>query len=425
MRFHNRCLAVAAAFVSTFGTFGASQAVDLSIVTGWEGRDLQILRANLAVYEDRTGNTVEIVPLPRYTTDQFERYSLWLTAQNEEIDLYVTDTTWAPQLSEHFLDMSVAADTVIPTHFPVIIESQTVGEKLLALPLFAEAAALFYRKDLLEKHVAFVPASWSEMVDTARNIQEAERAEGNSEMVGFVFPGALGEALTANALEWIKSHGGGQIVEPDGTISINNTRAAEALKIALSWIGDISPLAVLEYTEEDARRVWNEGNAVFFRGSSDEFARSKADSSPLKDAFEMTSLPIGQGGSSPAATLGGWNVAVSRYTPHPEEATALALYLASSDVQEQRAIQQGKLPTIIALYNDVDVTTQQPGIRRWKGILENAVQLPAAATKHNYNLVNSEFWTAVHNTLSANGSAEENVTILERRLKRVKGANWQ
>jgi trehalose/maltose transport system substrate-binding protein len=425
MRFHNRCLAVAAVFVSTCGTFSASQAVDLSIVTGWEGRDLQILRANLAVYEDRTGNTVEIVPLPRYTTDQFERYSLWLTAQNEEIDLYVTDTTWAPQLSEHFLDMSVAADTVIPTHFPVIIESQTVGEKLLALPLFAEAAALFYRKDLLEKHVAFVPASWSEMVDTARNIQEAERAEGNSEMVGFVFPGALGEALTANALEWIKSHGGGQIVEPDGTISINNTRAAEALKIALSWIGDISPLSVLEYTEEDARRIWNEGNAVFFRGSSDEFDRSKADSSPLKDAFEMTSLPIGQGGSSPAATLGGWNVAVSRYTPHPEEATALALYLASSDVQEQRAIQQGKLPTIIALYNDVDVTTQQPGIRRWKGILENAVQLPAAATKHNYNLVNSEFWTAVHNTLSANGSAEENVTILERRLKRVKGANWQ
>lgn len=425
MRFHNRCLAVAAVFVSTLGTFSASQAVDLSIVTGWEGRDLQILRANLAVYEDRTGNTVEIVPLPRYTTDQFERYSLWLTAQNEEIDLYVTDTTWAPQLSEHFLDMSVAADTVIPTHFPVIIESQTVGEKLLALPLFAEAAALFYRKDLLEKHVAFVPASWSEMVDTARNIQEAERAEGNSEMVGFVFPGALGEALTANALEWIKSHGGGQIVEPDGTISINNTRAAEALKIALSWIGDISPLAVLEYTVGDARRIWNEGNAVFFRGSSDEFARSKADSSPLKDAFEMTSLPIGQGGSSPAATLGGWNVAVSRYTPHPEEATALALYLASSDVQEQRAIQQGKLPTIIALYNDVDVTTQQPGIRRWKGILENAVQLPAAATKHNYNLVNSEFWTAVHNTLSANGSAEENVTILERRLKRVKGANWQ
>jgi trehalose/maltose transport system substrate-binding protein len=425
MRFHNRCLAVAATVLSTFGTLGASQAVDLSIVTGWEGRDLQILRANLAVYEDRTGNTVEIVPLPRYTTDQFERYSLWLAAQNEEIDLYVTDTTWAPQLSEHFLDMSVAADTVIPTHFPEIIESQTVGEKLLALPLFAEAAALFYRKDLLEKHVAFVPASWSEMVDTARNIQEAERAEGNSEMVGYVFPGALGEALTANALEWIKSHGGGQIVEPDGTISINNTRAAEALKIALSWIGDVSPLAVLEYTEEDARRIWNEGNAVFFRGSSDEFARSKANDSPLRDVFEMTSLPIGQGGSSPAATLGGWNIAVSRYTPHPEEATALALYLASSDVQEQRAIQQGKLPTIIALYNDVDVTTQQPGIRRWKAILENAVQLPAAATKHNYNLVSSEFWTAVHNTLSANGSAEENVTILERRLKRVKGANWQ
>ncbi len=425
MRFHNRFLVVAAILTSALGTVSTSHAVDLSIVTGWEGRDLQILRANLAVYEDRTGNKVEIIPLPRYTDDQFERYSLWLTAQNEEIDLYMTDSTWAPQLSEHFLDMAFAADNVIPTHFPVTIESQTVDGKLLALPIYAESTALYYRKDLLEKHVAFVPASWSEMVDTARSIQEAERAGGNLEMVGFVFPGALGEDLTATALEWIKSHGGGQIIEPDGTISINNTRAAEALKIALSWIGDIVPLAVLEYTEEDARKVWDAGNAVFFRASSDEFARSKADNAPLKDLFEMTSLPIGQGGASPAATLGGWNVAVSRYTPHPEEATALALFLASSDVQEQRAIQQGKLPTIIALYNDVDVTTQQPGIRRWKGILENAVQLPAAATKHNYNVVNSEFWTAVHNTLSASGSAEENVTILERRLKRVKGANWQ
>ncbi|WP_306257690.1 extracellular solute-binding protein [Pararhizobium sp. IMCC21322] len=425
MRFHNRFLVTAAILTSAFGTVSASHAVDLSIVTGWEGRDLQILRANLAVYEDRTGNKVEIVPLPRYTNDQFERYSLWLTAQNEEIDLYMTDSTWAPQLSEHFLDMTFAAENVIPNHFPVTIESQTVDGKLLALPIYAEATALYYRKDLLEKHVAFVPASWSEMVDTARSIQEAERAGGNLEMVGFVFPGALGEDLTATALEWIKSHGGGQIVEPDGTISINNTRAAEALKIALSWIGDIAPLAVLEYTEEDARKVWDAGNAVFFRASSDEFARSKAENAPLKDLFEMTSLPIGQGGSSPAATLGGWNVAVSRYTPHPEEATALALFLASSDVQEQRAIQQGKLPTIVALYNDIDVTTQQPGIRRWKGILENAVQLPAAATKHNYNVVNSEFWTAVHNTLSASGSAEENVTILERRLKRVKGANWR
>lgn len=414
----------ASAFVVALDS-GPAQAAELSIVTGFEGRDLQILKSNLAVFEDRTGNTVSIVPLPRYTTDQFERYSLWLTAQNEDIDVYLTDATWAPQLAEHFLDLSEPAADIIPSHFPATIESQTANGRLVALPLFARAAALYYRKDLLEKHVAFVPASWTEMVDTARNIQEAERAGGNSEMVGFVFAGAPGEDLAANALEWIKSHGGGQIVEPDGTISINNTRAAEALKNVLAWIGDVVPEEVLDYDEEAARQVWNAGNAVFLRAGSDEFGRSKADDSALKNRFEMTSLPIGDGGSSPAATLGGWNVAVSRYTPHPEEAVELALFLASSDVQEQRAIQQGKLPTITALYNDPDITTVQPGIRRWKGILENAVPLPSAATLQNYNLVISEFWTAVHNTLSANGSAEENVTILERRLKRLKSSGWR
>nr|WP_306267524.1 extracellular solute-binding protein [Pararhizobium sp. IMCC3301] len=403
----------------------SAQAAELSIVTGFEDRDLQILKSNLAVFEDRTGNTVTIVPLPRYTNDQFERYSLWLTAQNEDIDVYLTDTTWAPQLAEHFLDLAEPAADIIQLHFPATIESQTANGRLVALPMFAKAAALYYRKDLLEKHVAFVPASWTEMVDTARNIQEAERAGGNRNMVGFVFAGAPGEDLAANALEWIKSHGGGQIVEPDGTISINNTRAAEALKKVLAWIGDVVPLEVVDYDEAAARQVWDAGNAVFLRADSDEFSRSRADDSALKDRVEMTSLPIGEGGSSPAATLGGWNVAVSRYTPHPQEATELALFLASSDVQEQLAIQQGKLPTITALYNDPDVTTVQPGIRRWKSILENAVPLPSATTMQNYNEVINEFWTAVHNTLSANGSAEENVTILERRLKRLKGSGWR
>jgi trehalose/maltose transport system substrate-binding protein len=38
--------------------------------------------------------------------------------------------------------------------------------------------------------------------------------------------------------------------------------------------------------------------------------------------------------------------------------------------------------------------------------------------------VSKEFWTAVHNTLSGSGTAEENLAQLENRLKRLQGSGW-
>ena len=92
--------------------------------------------------------------MPSSTTDQFGQYKLWLAAQNADIDVYRTDVIWAPQLADQFLDLTEAAADVAGDHFPSIIESQTVDGKLVALPFFTDAPALYYRKDLLEKHGA-------------------------------------------------------------------------------------------------------------------------------------------------------------------------------------------------------------------------------------------------------------------------------
>jgi trehalose/maltose transport system substrate-binding protein len=313
----------------------------------------------------------------------------------------------------------------VGNHFPSIIESQTVDGKLVALPAFTDAPALFYRKDLLEKYSKPVPTTWDEMAATAKEIMDAERAAGNAEMYGFVFQGNAYEGLTCNALEWVMSNGGGQIVEPDGTISINNPKAAAAIDMVKGWVGTISPAGVLAYQEEESRGVWQLGNAVFMRNWPYAYQLGNGDDSAVKGKFDVVPLPMGEGeGARSAATLGGWNVAVSKYSKAPEEAIKLALFLSSTEVQKERAIKQSNLPTIVSLYDDADVAAAQPIIPNWKEVFQNAVPRPSAPTKVKYNEVSSLFWSAVHDTLSGNGTAAENLELLEAKLTELKGDAW-
>lgn len=415
----------ATATAAMLAVFGAPvMAEELFYVSGAVGNAVENFKTLVKPWEEATGNTVTLVPMPASTTDQFGQYRLWLAAGATDIDLYQTDVIWAPQLADHFVDLTEAAKDLAPQHFPSIIESQTVNGKLVALPIFTDAPALYYRTDLLEKYGKQPPKTWAELTETAKLIQDAERAEGNKDIWGFVWQGNAYEGLTCDALEWVKSHGGGQIVEPDGTISINNPNAVAALEQAKSWVGTISPDGVLAYQEEESRGVWQTGNAVFMRNWPYAYGLGNGDDSAVKGKFAVTTLPVGKEGDPSAATLGGWNVAVSKYSTKQEAAISLALYLAGPEAQKQRAIAESNLPTIMALYEDPDIAAAQPIIPQWKEVFLNAVPRPSAPTKGKYNEVSAKFWSAVHNTLSGQGSAAENLELLEVELNDIKGSGW-
>jgi trehalose/maltose transport system substrate-binding protein len=396
---------------------GAAGAETINYVSGAVGNAVANFDALVGPWEERTGHDVVLVPMPASTTDQFGQYRLWLAAGNTDIDLYQTDVIWAPQLAEHFVDMSEAAADIVGEHFPSVIESQTVDGRLVALPAFTDAPALYYRTDLLEKHGAEVPTTWEELTATAQMIQDAERAEGNSEIWGFVFQGNAYEGLTCDALEWVKSHGGGQIVEADGTISINNENAVRALEQAASWVGTISPEGVLSYQEEESRGVWQTGNAVFMRNWPYAYLLGNGEDSAVAGLFDVAPLPSGGEGS--AATLGGWNIAVSRYSQHQEIAMDLALYLASAEAQKQRALGEGNLPTIEALYSDPEVLAANPYFERWLAVFQQAVPRPSAPTTSDYNEVSTLFFTAVHSVLSGEEDAATALEDLELDLEDV------
>jgi trehalose/maltose transport system substrate-binding protein len=416
--------ALATLMIST-AAITSAQAANINFVSGATGNAIANLQEIVKPWEAETGNTVTIVPMPSSTTDQFGQYRLWLAAGNSDIDVYQTDVIWAPQLADNLVDLTEAAADVVGSHFPSIIESQTVNGRLVAMPIFTDAPALYYRTDLLAKYGASVPTTWAELTATAQLVQDGERAAGNADIWGFVWQGNAYEGLTCDALEWVKSHGGGQIVEPDGSISINNANAIAALEQAASWVGTISPEGVLAYQEEEARGVWQTGNAVFMRNWPYAYGLGNGDDSAVKGLFDVAPLPSAGEGTASAATLGGWNVAVSKYSPNQEAAISFAMFMASEAVQKQRALLDSNLPTIISLYDDADIAAQVPIIPRWKEVFLNAVPRPSAPAQQSYNEVSSLFWSAVHDTLSGTGTAAENLENLEADLTDLRGDGWK
>lgn len=401
-----------------------AQAAEISIAASSTGNNIQFLREQVEKFEKETGNKVHIVAMPSSSSDLLSQYRLWLAAGNKDIDIYQTDVVWAPQLFDQFVDLKQAAADVVDTHFPSIIASQTVNGKLVALPFFTDAPTLYYRTDLLQKYHKNVPKTWDELAATASEIMEKEHAAGDTGLWGYVFQGSAYEGLTCNALEWIKSTGGGQIIEPDGTVSVDNDKAVKAIERAKDWIGKISPQGVLAYQEEESRGVWQTGNSVFLRNWPYVYALSNSDDSAVKGKFDVAPLPAGDLQAGATSTLGGWNLAVSKYSTHQDAAIALVKFLVSPEVQKAQALEISRLPTIKSLYDDQDILAARPFMAAWKTIFLNAVPRPSAVTKLKYNEVSSKIWTAVHKTLSGNGTAADNIEMLATELQELKGSGW-
>ncbi len=391
----------------------------LSISCGAVGVELELCKAGVEAWSKDKDVEVEIVSTPNSSTERLALYQQILAAQGDDIDILQVDVVWPGVLAPHLVDLGSVNPEAGSGHFPALIENNTVDGKLLALPWWTDAGVLYYRKDLLEKHSFEAPTTWAQMTEAAKTIMDKERAAGDEDLWGFVWQGKSYEGLTCDALEWVDSFGGGAIVDAEGKVTVNNPQAVAALEMAASWVGDITPQGVLNYDEEASRGVFQSGNAVFMRNWPYAWALAQSDDSPIKGKVGVVALPKGGEDGGHTGTLGGWNLAVSKYSKNPELAVDLAMFLTSQAQQKQRAISSSYNPTYPELYEDEEVLAANPFFGTLEETFTNAVARPSAIVGDKYNRVSSQFWSAVHGVLSGQQEAGPALAGLENSLNRL------
>jgi len=417
-------LALAAVLAGMLATPTLARGASIKISCGAVGRELDLCRETADAWAAKTGNQVQVVATPNDSSERLALYERVLSSGSDKIDVLQVDVVWPGLLGSHFIDLAPYSHGAESGMFRDFVASTTQAGRLVAIPWFINGGLLFYRKDLLSKYGLGVPATWDELGADARRIQAAERAAGNDKMWGYVWQGRAYEGLTCDAVEWIASSGGGAIVEPDGRISIDNPRAAGALRTAASWVGEISPAAVLNYAEEESRGVFQAGNAVFMRNWSYAWSLAQAPQSGIRGKVGVAVLPRAAGGAH-AATLGGESLAVSKYSRNPALAADLVMYMTSAAVQKERAIAGSFNPSLLALYQDPDVLKANPFMGELYGVFTHAVARPAVVAGTRYGQVSSEFWSAAHEVLSGRARPEEALAQLSATLERVsRGGKW-
>jgi trehalose/maltose transport system substrate-binding protein len=378
-------------------------------------------RAAAEEWAQKTGNKVEYISRPNDASATLQLFQQYWAAKSSDVDIFMVDVIWQGILAPHAVDLKkYYKEDEIKTFFPTIIKNNTVAGKLVSIPWFTDAGLLYYRTDLLEKYgYKEPPKTWEELTEMAKKIQDGERKAGKPDFQGFVFQGKASESVTCNAIEWIYSYGGGTIVEPDKKVTINNPKAIKALEVAKSWVGTISPLGVTTYGEEDARNIWQAGNAAFMRNWPYAYALGQDPKSVISGKFDISVLPKGGTDGKNAACLGGWQLMISAYSKVPDAAADLVRYLTSPEEQKKHSIALSQLPTLPALCSDADVLAKAPFFKNILPVLENAVARPSTVTGADYNQLSTSFFQNVNKVLSGGSTAPDAVVAVEKVAKRI------
>jgi multiple sugar transport system substrate-binding protein len=193
---------------------------------------------------------------------------------------------------------------------------------------------------------------------------------------GFVWQGAQYEGLVTAFLEFAGSEGG--FVREDGRIRLDLPANREALAFMrdLIWRYRVSPPSTYtEMREEEVRLAFQQGDALFERNWPYAWRLHQQPGSPVALKVGIAPPPAPEGGRA-VSTLGGWHIAVSRFSDRKREALEFLRFVTSRQGQRRLVLALGWNPGRQDLYEEPEILERMPYLRELKEVFRHARSRP-------------------------------------------------
>src|SRR6185436_1225696 len=358
----------------------SAQQTTLRIFTGGQQRP-DVMRKIADEYQKKNPNVKVEVEVGGATSEAQQQYlSTVLSAKDPVLDVILIDVIrpaqWAAQGWAEPLDSYLGADKakLLATYLKAYAEANQVNGKLVALPYFADAQFLYYRKDLLEKYKRPVPKTWDDLMETAKIIMEGEK---NPQLQGFSTAGAPIEGTVCTYL--VPLWGAGSDITKGGKLNLDTPEARQPFQLygRMKQAG-VLPKNIAEIPTDRIRIDFQGGNVLFAQSWGYVWNRLENDAdSKVKGKVGVTILPHDKGGKS-ATCIGGWQLAVSAFSKNKQQAVKFVRYLSSPEVSKMQAIMASHLPVFPSVYKDPEVLKANPWFAEALPVVEGAKSRPVS-----------------------------------------------
>ncbi len=360
------------------------------------------------------GARVDLVEGPNSTDLRESLYTAALLAGDDSFDLVLMDVTWVAKFAA--AGWLVALDEAfrqeeLTAFLPQALAAGRCAGRLYRLPTRTDVGVLYYRRDWLAEAGHEPPRTFVQLERTARALQRPPQRWG------FVWQGSQYEGLVCFFLEVLRGHGGFWVDPATLEVGLDRPESVAALEFLRAARGGqpISPPGVTTYKEEESRRLFQDGRAVFLRNWPYVWRLSQAEGSPLLGKVGVQAM-VSLSGRTGAGTLGGWGLGVSRYSRQRELAVEFIRHAVSLESQRALCSASGYVPARAEALVDPALLAANPLLATLRPIHDSAAARPALA---RYALVSDVLQRGLSGALAGLATSDQALRRAARETRRL------
>lgn len=292
-------------------------------------------------------------------------------------DLVNIDVIWTPKFAaagwlEDLSDRISAPE--LAAFSPKDIEGGRYEGKLYRIPIRSDAGMLYYRKDLLTAAGFEPPETFADLLKISQALKQQDKANW-----GYLWQGNQYEGLVAMFVEVLEGYGGFWVNPDTLEVGLDRPETEQAIQFLQDTIKTgISPPGVTTYQEEETRRLFQSGQAVFLRSWPYVWPLANEDDSPIKGKIAIKPM-VHAPGKSAGACLGGWGLGIAKSSKHKEEAWKAIQYFTSPEAQRRFILNAGYVPSRRELFTDPEIVAKYSHYPQLLEVVNNAVLRPPIA----------------------------------------------
>jgi multiple sugar transport system substrate-binding protein len=365
--------------------------------------------------QNHPNEQARLVELPESADQQRQQMIQNAQTKSDAYTILNTDVVWTAEFAANgWIEQLPEDQFALDKMLKGATDTAKYFGKLYAAPYLTDAGLLYYRKDLLDAAgISAPPKTWDELKAACQKVLPSSGGAG-------CYAGQFEkyEGLTCNFSEAVDS-AGGQVVDDSGKPVVDSDKAKQGLDFLVkSYQDGTIPKDAITYKEEEGRRAFQDGKLIFHRQWPYQYAKANATDGSSKVAGKFAVAPL-PGLTGPGkATLGGHNLAISKFAKNKGTALEFIKFLTSEAEEKVHLQKTSEAPVYAALYDDADLVKQFPYLPTLKEAVNTAVPRPKVV---KYGDATTAIQEAAYAALSGTKSSDQALKELQSKLSSITG----